>query len=691
MRRLTIPALALLLLLAGALPSRAQTGRELFQQALVMERSQGDLKGAISLYERIVREFATDRSLTASALLQLGECYEKQGSAQARQAYQRVVTEFADQGDLAAQARTRLAALQGEAAPPLKGPVARLIFTSQNPADRVFQNPKLIVPSPDGRRLAYFQSDPGTDGIYTWDLATGRSERVTPAQEGVAYGAPAWSSDGKRIVFRELDEATNVGVLRIVDLSAGTSRTVPGLDARGLRTVDWSSDGSYILCNNDDKTTLDLVTVADGSTATLSDSVWSAQLASLSPDGRYVAYGAGPHTHERLYVQPVTGGPRQAIAESGGEMYLHPLWSPDGTAIAYQQNDGIWVRPMKDGAPSAPARLAYRTTAARWVSGWTEAGGLHFTALNQVNQPMEVEVDPRTARPAGAPPRELEGYPKLSSFRWSRDRGTVAANTWWTGYALYSFEAGTTRSFEDLEPEGVMIRGGVWSPDEREIWYEAMGMTPPASAGVKGLDVNTGAVRQVFPPLPGRARAITFSADGRTWAFLRPESDRSVSVVVAPAGQTDGQVAVRLNVPGQDRINSQALPHISPRGDQVFYVLQRVTPGNRMEPEAGSIWVVGADGTGARKVATEPAVESVLWDPTGRFVAYASRTMDRNTVLRVVEVATGAVHDLPVELTESGIQLNDWSADGRYIGFVQLKNWWEYWAVQGLLDQGGSR
>ena len=110
-----------------------------------------------------------------------------------------------------------------------------------------------------------------------------------------------------------------------------------------------------------------------------------------------------------------------------------------------------------------------------------------------------------------------------------------------------------------------------------------------------------------------------------------------------------------------------------------------------MEPDAGSIWVVGADGTGARKVATEPAVESVLWDPTGRFVAYASRTMDRNTVLRVVEVATGAVHDLPMEPTESGVQLNDWSTDGRYIGFVQVRNWWEYWAVQGLLDQGGTR
>jgi len=693
MRRLTIPALALLLLLVGALPTRAQTGRELFQQALVMERSQGDLKGAISIYERIVREFATDRSLTASALLQLGECYEKQGSTQARQAYQRVVSEFADQADLATQARTRLAALQAEAAPAANGPVARLVFTSQNPADRVFQNPKLIVPSPDGRYLAYFQSDPGTEGIYTWDLATGRSERVTPAQEGVAYGAPAWSADGKRIVFRELDEETNVGVLRMVDLSARTSRTVPGLDARGLRAVDWSNDGRYILCNNDDETTLDLVTVADGSTTTLSDSVWSAQLASFSPDGLYVAYAAGPHAHERLYVQPVSGGPRQAIAEARGTTaYLHPLWSPDGSAIAYQQNDGIWVRPVKDGAPSAPARLAYRTTAARWVSGWTEAGGLYFTAVNQVNQPMEVEVDPRTARPTGASPRELEDYPDLSSFSWSRDRSAVAANTWWTGFALYSPEAGTVRSFEHVVPEGMLISGGAWSPDGREIWYEAVGMTPPASAGVKGLDVHTGAVRQVFPPMPGRAGMITLSADGRTWAFLRPEADGSgTSVIVAPAGQTEGQVAVKLGGPGQDPVNGRALPRISPRGDQVLYVLGRSTAENRMEPDAGSVWVVSADGTGARKVATAPVVESALWDPTGRFVAYASRTMEDNTVLRVVEVATGAEHDLPMEPTESGIQLNDWSADGRYIGFVRLKNWWEYWAVQGLLDEGGSR
>lgn len=372
-------------------------------------------------------------------------------------------------------------------------------------------------------------------------------------------------------------------------------------------------------------------------------------------------------------------------------MYLHPLWSPDGTAIAYQENDGIWVQPMKDGAPAGSARLAYRTDVGRWVTSWTEAAGLHFTAFNQVNVPMEVEVDPRTARAAGSLPRDLEGYPDLFSFRWSPDRHAVAANAWWTGFTLYWPEAGTVKSFERLEPEGLMIRDGVWSPDGREIWYEAYGMLPPAAAGMKALDVGTGAVRQLFPALPGRAGMISLSTDGSTMAFLRPEADRSASVVVAPAGQSDGRVVVKLNIPGQDPINNQALPQISPLGDQVFYVLQRATPEDHPESDAGSLWVVGVDGSAPRNVATAPAIESAMWDPTGRFVAFTARTMDGNIALRVAEVATGATHDVPMEVADSRVVLSDWSRDGRYIGMVRNKVWWEFWAVQGLLDKGGSR
>lgn len=695
LRQVVTTALALALSLVGPAKGLSQqTAEELYQAALYQEEVQGDLQRAIAIYQRILKEHPQSRAMDAQAQLHIGLCYEALGQTEAQRAYQSVIEDYADQADVVAQARTRLAALAPSAVP-VKGPVARMLLTSENPADREFQNPKLIVPSPDGRRLAYYQSEPGTEGLYVRDLVSGGSERVTPAQQGVDYGPPAWSADGRRMAYAETDRGTKGAVIRILHLADRTSQVVPGLDARALHVVDWSRDGRYLLCTNEEKSTLELVTAADGSLTTLADTVWPWQQASFSPDGRFVAYGAGPHTHEGLYVQPLAGGPRQRIAEAGGEMYLHPLWSPDGSAIAYQENDGIWVQAMSEGHASGPPRLAYRTDAARWASSWTEAGGLYFTAVNQANIPMEVGVDPRTAQADGSGLRDIEGYPEdMMSFRWSPDRRSVAVNRWGNSITVRSTETGTTRSFDHLEPEGVMILGDEWSPDGKEIWYEKAVPMSGTGGAVKALDVASGAVRELSTALPGRAGVISVSADGRTMAFLRPTPARAVEVVVAPLGQPDGRVVAQINVPGRDPINSVALPRISPRGDQVFYVLQRSgTTEDHPAPDAGSIWVVGTDdGATARQVTTAPFVESARWDPSGRFIAYTARTLDaNNTVLRVVEVATGATHDIPMSRTEARVVINDWSKDDRFIGVVRYKNWWEYWAVQGLLEQGGER
>lgn len=49
-------------------------GNDLFQKALSKERAEGQLDEAIALYERVVKEFATDRPLVTKALMQLGAC-----------------------------------------------------------------------------------------------------------------------------------------------------------------------------------------------------------------------------------------------------------------------------------------------------------------------------------------------------------------------------------------------------------------------------------------------------------------------------------------------------------------------------------------------------------------------------------------------------------------------------------------
>ena len=75
----------------------AETGAELFQKGITQERAAGNLEEAIKLYQRVAKEFASDRPLAAKALVQAARCYEKLGQDKAVQLYERVAREYGDQ------------------------------------------------------------------------------------------------------------------------------------------------------------------------------------------------------------------------------------------------------------------------------------------------------------------------------------------------------------------------------------------------------------------------------------------------------------------------------------------------------------------------------------------------------------------------------------------------------------------
>ena len=93
-RRLGCFLTVLLLAFGAQVASAAPSGYDLFQKALVKERAEGNIDEAIQLYQRIVKDFAADRTVAAKALVQIGQCYEKLGKEEARKAYQRVLREF---------------------------------------------------------------------------------------------------------------------------------------------------------------------------------------------------------------------------------------------------------------------------------------------------------------------------------------------------------------------------------------------------------------------------------------------------------------------------------------------------------------------------------------------------------------------------------------------------------------------
>jgi tetratricopeptide (TPR) repeat protein len=174
MKRASTLAIAVLLCAFSAGVVFSQSGHDLFQQALVKERADGNLEEAIKLYQRLVREFAQDRALSARALVQIGQCYEKLGETQAqeaRKAYQRVVREFADQPESSKVARERLSALTagGGGATGRTEVAMRRIWAAGR--DRP------LGISPDGRYVVFNPSD--SSDLWLRDLQSGEQRRIT--------------------------------------------------------------------------------------------------------------------------------------------------------------------------------------------------------------------------------------------------------------------------------------------------------------------------------------------------------------------------------------------------------------------------------------------------------------------------------------------------------------------------------
>ncbi|MCC7375483.1 MAG: ankyrin repeat domain-containing protein [Verrucomicrobiales bacterium] len=111
----TLLLFVVLLLAAPAPRARAATGENLdqtFQAAILAEEARRDLSAAIRGYEEVVAKVDAQRTLAATAVFRLGECYRKIGRTNdAVGQYQRLIRDFPTEETLARLARENLVAL----------------------------------------------------------------------------------------------------------------------------------------------------------------------------------------------------------------------------------------------------------------------------------------------------------------------------------------------------------------------------------------------------------------------------------------------------------------------------------------------------------------------------------------------------------------------------------------------------
>jgi Tol biopolymer transport system component len=220
-----------------------------------------------------------------------------------------------------------------------------------------------------------------------------------------------------------------------------------------------------------------------------------------------------------------------------------------------------------------------------------------------------------------------------------------------------------------------------WSGDGEEVFYTSpeRARRDRSKSTVMALDPSDGSTRPVFEPVEG-LQGVHIAPDGRRMVFRVEEDGVPQRLVVSDLGSTEGRTIATSGDKGM--LNRQfGQPLFSPSGEHVIFMR------NDEDWSSMSLWVVASDGTNERKLAEAGGMTAPQWDPTGRMIAFSSGYP--GATLSIVEVATGAVHEIE-GFSELGYWwLMDWSSDGAWLGVRETIGRSELWRISDVLGEGG--
>ena len=203
--------------------------------------------------------------------------------------------------------------------------------------------------SPDGRRLVFGADEPGGKGdLWIRDFDRGTTTRFTFEPE--RDFDPVWSPDGRRIAFSTQRKNWNL----YVKDAAGTGEAEPLLESAEDKFVnDWSRDGAFIVfTSRGTDTGWDLWALpmgGDHKPFPLRKTKFAELNASVSPDGRFLAYQSNESGRTEVYVQefPEAKSKWQVSPDGGRD----PFWRADGRELYYRApNAKLMAVPVEKAA-----------------------------------------------------------------------------------------------------------------------------------------------------------------------------------------------------------------------------------------------------------------------------------------------------------------------------------------------------
>jgi len=631
MKRAFTLAIAVLLCAFSAGVVFSQSGHDLFQQALAKERADGNLEEAIKLYQRIVREFAKDRALSARALVQIGQCHEKLGNAEARKAYERVVREYADQPESSKVARERLSALTGGAG----GTTGR----SEVAMRRIWVagRDRPVGGSPDGRYVVFTASD--SWNLWLRDLQSGEQRQITREASWVEWsyapGPAAISPDGKRIAYAWL--VRNCRELRLSALDGSSMRVLRPCQLGELMMVGaWMPDSRRILAASYDPKDRTwrrhMISLPDGAIHDVGQperdfDFWGYNFMDWghpSPDGRHVAYGL---KNDIFVYDTATEQDSVLVQNPAADSMVG--WTPDGSAIVFVSDRSgtrdLYLLGIENGRPRGDPQLLRRNIGARASLYVTRDGRLFRFENTGTTDSYTVPVDEQTGKLTGTPSPVDANYP------------------------------------EALWPE--------WSPDGKLLYYQ-IPKGPPndrfALLFIRAVlfirSEETGQTREITPkPKVSNWYRPILSPDGRRFA-VTGEGPNGLGVVAIDSESGDVTQLAKIPVENNPVDPSQ---NWSPDGKAIFYKVRSLEKSEGFIIRRKDL-TTGEETDVCRGIHTQDMKIS----PDGtRFVYYRNDRPAKSRVLGILDIQSGKELELwrVPEADSPSIGTPAWTPDGKHV------------------------
>ena len=429
----------------------------------------------------------------------------------------------------------------------------------------------------------------------------------------------------------------------------------------------------------------------------------------ISPDGKLVAYAAGPLSTTRIYVRQSGGRPVGLTADSA-PVQRRPLWSPDGTRILFETNADLFVMSALGGTPRL---MANRACCAAWSPNGRQVAYVRSPRrFGNSERPESIYVTP----PDGGPSHSVGVVFDPHSLTWSSDGRWLALVSGNDQFAVGAAQ------FANKGPSAIVLvpaAGGgpvavtdnaalnvspAWTPDARHLLFvsDRDGARDVYAVRIASSGMPAGKPSRITTGL--NAHSISLSADGTRLAYSVYTSHANVWAISIP---TDGPVSVDRATQvttGNQTVEGMTL---SPDGRWLYFDSDRsgnadiyrmplgggepeqltTNPADDFSPNVSAdgrwvafhslrfgtrdLFVMPAEGGEAQRVTNDPGEERTpIWSPDGRSLSYQLSGTGTRDGLYVISKDQRGQWGPPRQVWNHP-SAADWSRDGRTL----LSSW----------------